>query len=337
MKRLIIAQMILFSLLFVPIVAGQEVIFSTDDTLGAGDRTNSSGSYEDTFQVGVRANTTVEVIASSDAFDSYIEAVLPDGSVVSVDDYRGLDAGFLRPIGTSGTMEIRVSSIFSGESGEYSVTVTELGAARGIASGERVTGTLGPKGGLGSAARYQLSGRAGQRVVIDLVSDDFDAYLQVFDEDGQEFSDDDGGGDYNSRLGYRFDRDGTITIVATSLSGDETGRFELSVGEEANSVVAEYRGTLDESDTRGYDGRIFDSYEFQGTAGSRVGIALESAAFDALLYVSNPDGTSLASDDDGGGNGNSRIDVVLPETGTYTIYATSYFEGIGEYYLVIYE
>jgi hypothetical protein len=217
------------------------------------------------------------------------------------------------------------------------VTVTELGAAQEISSGDRLSGTLGPKGGLGTAARYQLSGRAGQRVVIDLVSDDFDAFLQVFDEDGQEFSDDDSGGDYNSRLGYRFDRDGTITIVATSLSGGETGRFELSVGEEANSVVAEYRGTLDESDTRGYDGRLLDSYEFQGTAGSRVGFALESAEFDAMLYVSNPDGSNLAADDDGGGNGNSRIDVVLPETGTYTIYATSYFEGTGEYYLAIYE
>ncbi|MFP4151433.1 MAG: PPC domain-containing protein [Alkalispirochaeta sp.] len=337
MKRSTIGQAVLMVLLIVPLVAGQDVIFSTDDTLGAGDRTNASGSYEDTFQVRLRENTTVEVIASSDAFDTYIEAVLPDGSVVSVDDYRGLDAGFLRPISTQGTMEIRVSSIFSGETGEYSVTVTELGEARTISMGETVTGTLGPKGGLGPAGRYQLSGRDGQRVVIDLVSDDFDAFLQVFDEEGQEFSDDDGGGDYNSRLGYRFDRDGSITIVATSLSGGETGRFELSVGEEATNVVAEYRGTLDETDSRGYDGRLLDSYEFDGTAGSRVGFALESAAFDAVLYVSNPDGTSLAWDDDSGGNGNSRIDVVLPETGTYTIYATSYFDGTGAYYLAIYE
>jgi hypothetical protein len=77
--------------------------------------------------------------------------------------------------------------------------------------------------------------------------------------------------------------------------------------------------------------RRVDVYQFHGTAGQQVVINLTSAAFDTYLYLLNPNNQIIAEDDDGGDGNNSRIpesgSFTLPVTGTYTIYATSFFNG----------
>ena len=85
-----------------------------------------------------------------------------------------------------------------------------------------------------------------------------------------------------------------------------------------------------------YDGTLYDLYEYTGSAGAEIGFAVESDDFDAVVYVANPDGTNLGRDDDGGGGTNSRLDVTLPENGTYRIYVVSLFGTYGEYRLTIY-
>ena len=65
---------------------------------------------------------------------------------------------------------------------------------------------------------------------IDLISDDFDAFLYLVDPNGKVVAvDDDGGDDLDSRIVFRPLQPGPYRIEATSLNGRETGNFSLNV------------------------------------------------------------------------------------------------------------
>jgi len=76
-------------------------------------------------------------------------------------------------------------------------------------------------------------------------------------------------------------------------------------------------------------GYYTDRYTFNSEPGRLVTITLSSTAFDTYVYLRNPQGTVIKSDDDSGGGTNSRISFALPAgtAGTYTIEATSYASG----------
>lgn len=318
-------------------VSAQDVLFAAEGSFGPGDDLSSDGAYQDTYQVRVEEGMTVEVICRSDSIDTYIRAVLPGGDTLENDDYDGFNAGFSRTIATTGTLQFSVEPLFANEEGEYEITVTSLGAAQTITLGETVEGSFGKQSGGRAADRYEFSGNAGDSIVIDLKSDDFDAYLELLSESGEEFTNDDGGGELNSRLSYRFERSETILITATGIGGDITGAYTLTVAGGAESVVAEYRGTVDRGDTRGYDGTLYDVYEYTGSEGSMIAVEVTSSDFDTVVYVSNPDGSNLGRDDDGGEGTNSILNATLPESGTYKIFVVSLFEESGDYQLTIYE
>ncbi|MET0623332.1 MAG: Calx-beta domain-containing protein, partial [Pyrinomonadaceae bacterium] len=136
-------------------------------------------------------------------------------------------------------------------------------------------------------------------------------------------------------------RTGTLTVAdqtftVTQAAGVCASSSPISFGQTAN-------GTLSTTDCRAVNqsGSYADRYTFGGTAGQQIVISLSSAAYDTYLYLYAPNGTLAASDDDGGGNTNSRIPAVsgaftLPATGTYTIEATSFTSGVtGPYALTL--
>ncbi|MDY6938250.1 MAG: trypsin-like peptidase domain-containing protein [Cyanobacteriota bacterium] len=87
-------------------------------------------------------------------------------------------------------------------------------------------------------------------------------------------------------------------------------------------------GTLDRGDNvLPMDNSFFDAYTFEGSAGDRVSIAMESGDIDPFLILLAPGGRALAQDDDGGGGTDAQIVVQLPESGTYTLIANSYAGG----------
>lgn len=61
------------------------------------------------------------------------------------------------------------------------------------------------------------------------------------------------------------------------------------------------------------------AYEVRLEAGRTYRIDAESGAFDAYLRLESPGGQTVASDDDSGGNLNSRIVYSVAETGTYRV------------------
>lgn len=76
---------------------------------------------------------------------------------------------------------------------------------------------------------YTFEGVAGERIVIDLVSVDFDAYLILVAPNGQSIAqNDDGGQGTNARISIVLPATGTYQIVANSYRPRETGRYTLT-------------------------------------------------------------------------------------------------------------
>lgn len=76
----------------------------------------------------------------------------------------------------------------------------------------------------------------GQQVQIDLMSDDFDAYLYLVPDEQTglpALEDDDGGETTDSRLLYRSEAGGTYLVVVSSFWQGETGRYRLQVTNES--------------------------------------------------------------------------------------------------------
>lgn len=177
------------------------------------------------------------------------------------------------------------------------------------------------------AIAYTFTGEEGTSVTITMISDDFDTYLTLLDEDGDELTrDDDSAGNLDARIGpYSLPADGDYTIVAQSYayrnnSGSATGDFTLTL-EIVEIELIEYgesvEGTLTSSE-------LSALYFFNGAAGDSVLIRLSSDDFDSYLTLSDPYGYEVITNDDGGGNLNSLIGpYTLADTGQYMITARS--------------
>lgn len=102
-------------------------------------------------------------------------------------------------------------------------------------------------------------------------------------------------------------------------------------GEKSQPITlnSSVQGKLDRSSsTLPSDNSYFNAYTFEGRAGQRVVIEMNSSEIDPYLILLASDGQDIAQDDDGGGGSSSRVEVALPEDGTYTILANS--SGSGE-------
>jgi hypothetical protein len=81
-------------------------------------------------------------------------------------------------------------------------------------------------------------------------------------------------------------------------------------------------GTVDTHDPSGYRG-YYEPVTFSGDAGDEVTISMHSGGGDTYLLLVGPSGNVIAENDDYSGY-DSRVIVTLPESGQYTIIATSF-------------
>ncbi len=172
--------------------------------------------------------------------------------------------------------------------------------------------------------RWVFDGRAGDIVTIRMDSEHLDCYLELLNPVGLSIaSDDDSGGNSNAFInGFRLSSTGRHIIIARGFNG-RTGPYTLSL---TRGEVTAGGGTIAPGQT--VSGTIVlpggDEWTFSGIAGQRVTISM-FADFDTYLELRGPEGTVLTSDDDSGGNMQSRIsNFTLPQTGTYTIIARSF-------------
>jgi hypothetical protein len=197
---------------------------------------------------------------------------------------------------------------------------------------------------------WTFEGRRGQRVVLDMMSRDFDAYLVLRDPDGAMVAyDDDSGEGNDARIRTVLPRDGRYRLVATAFSAEARGRYSLSLSSWDTAAgpppgaVAELRpgdtreGVLEPGDSIGADGPYEDRWMFDARAGARLRLELRADDMDAYLIVLGPDGRMLASDDDGLGDRNSVVMLRAAAAGRYTAIASSFGESpvVGTYRITL--
>ena len=98
------------------------------------------------------------------------------------------------------------------------------------------------------------------------------------------------------------------------------------------------RGTLEEGDdVIPNDGSFYDSYPLEGSAGDSFIITLESEDFDTFLAIMDRDGNIIEQNDDvDEQQSNSRLEITLPNNGTYSIIVNAYEQqGQGSYVLKV--
>jgi serine protease Do len=182
------------------------------------------------------------------------------------------------------------------------------------------------------AKQYAIKLSKDKSYVIDLVSADFDAFLRLVDNKGNQLADDDdGGGDLNARIMYTAKDSADHQIVVTSFDG-QVGKFNLKVrelvlkGEPKPRAVGKNGLTINDN-IGGGDvtslGKIGKEFSVQLQAGKSYVIELESQTLDSYLYLFDGKNALLAQDDDSGGGVNSRIVFKAPRDGVYHLVATT--------------
>lgn len=207
---------------------------------------------------------------------------------------------------------------------------------------------------------WELVGKAGESITIDLKSQDFDAVIYVVGEGlAETMHDDDGGGRCDARVEIRFLEDGTYRVIATTGAARTTGVYTIRASANppappditcggtdpalfASLAVAgrvtvggTVAGALGAGDPSVED-KYAEVWEITGEAGQTVTIRLESDAYDAYLIVIGPGLGAPLTDDDSAGELNAELTVTFPQSGVYRVIATSAGSGsTGAYRLTV--
>lgn len=253
-------------------------------------------------------------------------------NVTEVPDYASYPVG---PMITAVAVNVcNLASLSLNSSASGSLTDSDCSSPRRIGS---------------KADLFTFNATAGQRVTVTMNSTAFDTYVYLLGPGNVLLTqDDDSGGNRNSRINdFTLPSAGTYTIEATSYDSIGRGSYFISVVSASAGVACSpvligqnttTLGSLNDADCTAphRSASKGDLYRFNGTAGQRITLALNSTNFDPYLFLTGPSNTVLREDDDSGGNLNSRIsNFVLPVTGTYIIEATAFAStGRGPYSLV---
>ncbi len=318
---------------------------SVQGELTAGDPESEGGQAYDAYTFRARAGERFVIDLISDAFDPVVrvgqmraggfnELAMNDDTLET-----GLNSRLVFTAEATGDYIIRATPLSPGGEGAYTLALArgpEMAAAQAIEIGGSVEGSLTEddgKGAGGSTADvYRFSGQEGQRIRIDMASDEFDTYVELFDAGQVSLAEDDDGAEgTNSRLVFTLPRTGAYFIEARAFT-DSTGRYSLSVTEvepekapEALPFGSTIQGEISETDPTDGEDRGYDAFTFRGVAGQRVQAIMRSGDFDTYLQIgrAGTEFSALASDDDGLGEGtDSRLSYTLPEDGDYVLRAS---------------
>jgi serine protease Do len=191
---------------------------------------------------------------------------------------------------------------------------------------------------------YTFKMLGGKTYQIDMKSKAVNSFLRLENPSGMEVAaDDNSGGGRDARMIYRAPKTGEFTIIATSV-GEAMGKFTLLIKEvivptiplKLENGVVVYKGALAKTDPRYRGQKIHKLFTLDCEAGKTYQFDQVSGAYDAYLYLEDPDGAVVAEDDDSGGNLNARIFHKAEKTGRYHIVATSLSGGnVGNFLLTV--
>jgi hypothetical protein len=183
---------------------------------------------------------------------------------------------------------------------------------------------------------FTFEGQAGQRILIELDSDDFDPYLMLQFPGGELVQNDDSSNASQSLIRAAIPETGTYEITVTSFAGLETGNYSLAVSSDDSGFASVEEGSLAEGDGTLDNGEYYDTFSIDGQAGQRLEIRLASDEFDPYLMLESPDGSLIEHDDLTETADNCVIHAIIPAGGEYLVHVTSFAaDETGAYRLVI--
>ncbi len=361
--------------------------------LSANDYVFQNGERVQAWGLAVTEPSTWRVELNSSDFDPYLRVLGPGLGLGRMDDDGGdgLNASLCVQL-EPGNYRLVASGLY-GNTGRYSLHALPTIDQTSCASGETAVGVemdpedMTPQGTLRAgesgtavltedvtfleepAQTWILQGSAGERLRIDVRSDDFDTYLYV-DGPGLEIgenNDDDNGCGLGSLVEVTLPETGSYLITATSFFGtvgeytvtvagaddgelgcddgsDDFGgddmftadRIDLSgtVAVGSIRVGGSQLGSLDAGSDR-VGGANADVWTFEAAAGQSVAITL-AADFDPKVFLVSGLLDEDYSDDDGGDGLDSRLCTVTPASGQYEVVVRGYStDSRGSYTLAI--
>lgn len=320
---------------------------SNTGTLEDGDATLPGYGFADNFTFTAEAGQQAIVDLRSDDFDTYLVVDTPSGERLTNDDYDGSTERSLLslPLNESGIYAITVSSFMAEETGDYEMSINIDGSgstgrtnAARTERGELVAGDETLDTGEYVDA-YEIEGRPGQVLSLDLRSDNFDTFLILQSPSGERVENDDTDSTSRSFIESNLSEVGTYRVLVTSYGSGVGGNYELSMDQgTASAATAEHdvialnigesaTGDLGTADQINDNGMFEDTYSFQGNAGDTLRLSLTSRDFDTFLRLVTPSGESIDNDDYEGNVSLSAIELTLQESGRYRVVVTSYSAG----------
>lgn len=172
---------------------------------------------------------------------------------------------------------------------------------------------------LGKAEFYQLTGKAGEILLLEGRSEQFDIALELFNAAGTLVtSNDDAGDGRDARIRSLLTASGTYFLRVHAFGDGGSGGYEL------RRAVTPLRpltiGGRQEATLETSSPLIF---AFTGKPGQALLLSARSTDCDTLVRVYGPEGTLVGSDDDSGGGSNSLLAFTPVREGTYTIWLSS--------------
>ena len=131
---------------------------------------------------------------------------------------------------------------------------------------------------------------------------------------------------------HRIVATAAAAAVLTTVSLRAQNGGDLSQSFPQIGYGATLSGSLTASDDSLPDGSHYKMYTFAGEAGDSVTISISSLDFNAHLMFADSLEAIVADDGDGGGMCNAHLTHVLPTTGRYIVYATTFYpHDVGEF------
>ena len=305
--------------------------------LEKGDEQLSSNEYFDMYTFQASAGEEVAVDLRSNDFDPFLILMSPTDKDTQNDDYDGSSSHSRveKVLDESGEWRVVVTSYSPGDMGAYDLTIATSsdGSGSGSSSGAQFeSGQLaGGDYQLTSGEYYDsytVSGAAGDQIVLDLRSSEFDPYIMLITPSEEQFDNDDHEGDASrSMIAMSLPENGQYDVIVTTYKPGESGAYDLRIDWPTSSVASgnrTERGSLASGDERLESGEYVDGYEFEGTPGQRVRLDVSSSEFDTYLILVDPNGEHAENDDAEGLAGHSVIEADITESGTYVVAVTSY-------------
>lgn len=268
----------------------------------------------------------ISLAAGSEAFDTVIRVLSPNGEEIAWDDDGGggTDALAVVILPRTGKYQARVTSL-DGAVGAYEV-------ALGAVELERLdlnTPSEGKLAGSGETGLWVFEGMQGQAVSVTARSETFDTVVRLISPTGEEIARDDDG---SSSLAAGFlPSSGQYRVEVTALSDAGFGDYEVAVRAVEPAMLrvgTPSEGELTESRPEGV-------WALEGVEGQVVVVAARSEALDTVVRLVSPAGEEIAWDDDSGPGTDSLAVAYLPSSGRYLVRVAFLGEETGTYEVVV--